>query len=57
MSTRTLENCTLIRRCGELGIGKPKQYDNKCEGYGTKEMDDEPCYTCRVCSLQISYEN
>lgn len=43
---RTLENCALIKR-----IGKPKQYDGKCEGMQRSEYDDEPCDTCQNCPL------
>ena len=57
MSNKTLENCSLIKRCVDLGIGKPIQDDSKCEGYATSEMDDEPYYICKKCKFNTSYEN
>lgn len=57
MSNKTLENCSLIKRCIDLGIGKPKQDDNKCDGYATSEIDDEPYYLCEKCKFNTYYEN
>lgn len=50
---RTLENCTLIKKCVAKGIGAPEQYRNlnKCMGYARSEGDDEPCEKCKKCRL------
>lgn len=56
MSNKTLENCSLIKRCIEIGIGKPKQDDKTCEGYATDEMDDEPYYICKKCKFNSCHE-
>lgn len=50
---RTLENCTLIKKCVAKGIGEPEQYpdQSKCIGYARSEYDDEPCEKCKKCSL------
>lgn len=50
---RTLENCTLIKKCIKKGIGEPEQYRNlnKCVGYAKGENDDEPCEQCKRCRL------
>ena len=42
---RTLENCSLLKK------HSAKQYDGKCEGLGRNGYDDEPCDTCKACSL------
>ena len=56
MSKKTLENCSLIKKaCDKLGIGKPEQYDGKCEGYASHDRD-EPTLKCRECNLNIGYE-
>ena len=51
---RTIENCSLIKRCVSDGIGKPNidnttENINKCEGYQVSEYDDEPCEICKKC--------
>ena len=43
---RTLENCRLVKV-----YGTPNQYDGKCEGFGTSDIDDEPCEVCKRCPL------
>jgi hypothetical protein len=43
---RTLQNCKLVQKYGE-----PKQYDNRCEGFGRSDFDDEPCNICKKCKL------
>ena len=43
---RTLENCRFIKI-----LGKPNQYDGKCEGFARSEYDDEPCEECKRCKL------
>ena len=55
---RTLDNCTLIKRCVKAGIGEPQQWYNiqKCEGYQRSEDDDEPCEQCKKCRFCISKE-
>ena len=51
---RTLEHCGLITKMEDI-LGKPKQYDGKCEGYCSADRD-EPCERCRECKLNTSYE-
>lgn len=46
MAARTLDNCRLV-----TAYGKPRQYDGKCEGYGTDYDNDEPCEICKRCEL------
>lgn len=50
---RTLDNCTLIKKNVELGIGKPDQYYylNKCDGYTKNEKSDDLCEQCKKCRL------
>jgi hypothetical protein len=43
---RTLDNCKLVQR-----LGRPRQYDGRCEGFQRGETDDEPCETCKSCKL------
>lgn len=52
MPTRTLDNCRLV-----TAYGSPRQYDGKCEGYGTEYMDDEPCEICKQCRLHYLHED
>lgn len=52
---RTLQNCTLIKKCVTDGIGTPKQYDNKCEGY-TLGDGEEPVKQCKKCKLNENYQ-
>ena len=42
---RTLTNCSLVKK-----IGKPVQYDGKCEGFAGPD-GDEPCRQCQSCEL------
>ena len=49
---RTLDNCSLFNK---FSLGKPKQYDGKCEGYSNKH-NDEPCEQCKECKLNVFYE-
>ncbi len=56
MSRRTLKNCSLIKKHGDLDpwtgkVTTPDQYDGLCEGFQKSEMDDEPCETCKKCPL------
>jgi hypothetical protein len=46
MAARTLDNCRLV-----TAYGRPRQYDGKCEGYGTDYANDEPCEICKRCRL------
>lgn len=46
MAARTLDNCRLV-----TAYGRPRQYDGKCEGYGTDYANDEPCEICKRCKL------
>ena len=54
MSNRTLDNCSLIKRNVNKGIGEPEQHNRKCLGYGG-DMD-EPCDKCKECKLYESHE-
>lgn len=49
---RTLDNCKLIEKTGN----KPPQYGGKCEGYAKSDYDDEPCEYCKLCDLNVYYE-
>ena len=53
--TRTLDHCLLIRLSIYDGLGKPRQYDGKCEGFAKSEYDDEPCERCKKCKLNTMY--
>lgn len=53
---RTLDNCSLIKKCVRKGIGEPEQRNGSCLGYQKSENDDEPCNECKCCTLNISYE-
>ena len=59
MAARTLDNCTLIKKCVKAGIGEPQQWYNinKCEGYQRGENDDEPCEQCKKCRYCIGGYN
>lgn len=52
MSARTIENCTVIKKCIKEGIGEPKQYYylNRCEGYA-------PFEKCKKCKFYIPYSS
>ena len=54
---RTLENCSLIKKCVKRGIGEPTQYYNinRCEGYAKSDYD-EPCEVCKRCKFCITYD-
>lgn len=54
MATRTLENCSLIKKAVRRGIGEPEQRNGKCLGYGGDE--DEPYYICAGCRLCEDYD-
>lgn len=51
MAARTIENCSIIKKCVKAGIGEPTQYYNikRCEGYAPFEQ-------CKKCKYHISYE-
>jgi len=51
MSTRTLENCSLIKK-----FGLPEQFDEKCAGLGRDYNDDEPCDVCKNCKLNYYFK-
>ena len=51
MSTRTIENCKLIKRVSRDGSGEPLTKAGKCEGYQKHEYDDEPSEKCKKCKL------
>ena len=48
-----MEDCEVIKRATELGLGRPEQHDGKCEGY----VDDEnelpimSCCGCEHCTV------
>lgn len=52
---RTIENCYLIKKCVQDGIGAPDRFwnINRCEGYQKSENDDEPCEQCKKCKYCI----
>ena len=57
--TRTIENCTLIKKCVKNGLGEPDRFwnINRCEGYQKNEHDDEPCEQCKKCKYCIYRED
>lgn len=57
MASRTLDNCSLIKKMIKSGIGEPEQmYNiNKCLGYQRSENDDEPCEICKGCKYNLSF--
>ena len=52
MPKRTIENCSLIKKLK----GKPRQSEDKCDGFQVSEDDDEPCKICKKCRLNTFYE-
>lgn len=52
---KTLIDCDLVLGCIDIGIGRPRQYDGKCEGYAKSDYDDEPCERCKNCELNTMY--
>lgn len=48
MSTRTLENCTIIQKNTKAGMREPKRWYNinKCEGY---TYTNATCLGCKYC--------
>jgi len=56
--TKTLENCSLIKKMVKKGEGEPERLFNinKCLGYQKGEDDDEPCEICKRCRLLASIE-
>jgi len=50
MTTRTMDNCKLIKK-----YGKPDIDNGKCIGLST-ENNDEPCEPCKKCKLNSNYE-
>ena len=57
--TRTIENCTLIKKCVKDGTGEPERFwnINRCEGYQKSGYDDEPCEQCKKCKYCIYRED
>lgn len=57
MSSRTLDNCSLIKRNMNKGLGVPRKNldDEKCLGYHYGDMDElwDKCKECKLCE---SYE-
>lgn len=47
MAARTIENCSIVKRCVEEGLGEPQRWYNinKCEGYAPFEQ----CKKCKFC--------
>lgn len=56
--TRTIENCSLIRKGEKTGIGVPDRlyYINKCEGYLDAE-EGKPCHKCKKCKYFLYKED
>lgn len=43
-----IEECEVIKRAEELGLGIPEQNDGKCEGYASDE-NELPIMSCCAC--------
>lgn len=52
---RTIENCFLIKRCIDNGVGEPDMQKEKCMGY--ENSSGEPCEICKECKLNTCYED
>lgn len=48
-----IEECEVIKRAIELGLGKPEQHDGKCEGYvaDENELPIKTCCGCECCTM------
>lgn len=48
-----IEECEVIKRAIELGLGKPEQHDGKCEGYVADECElpIKACCSCECCTM------
>ena len=58
MAARKINNCSIIKKAVEKGIGVPVRYWylNKCLGYCRAVNDDEPIEACKKCKYNISFE-
>lgn len=56
--TRTIENCSVIKKSVSKGIGEPERYWhlNKCLGYCRSDYDDEPIETCKNCKFYVTLD-
>ena len=47
-----IEECEVIKKAIELGLGKPEQHDGKCEGYVADECElpIKDCCSCKYWS-------
>jgi len=54
---RTIENCSIIKKMMHRGLGKPGVEDERCVGYATSDVDDEPCDVCKRCYLNTTYND
>ena len=56
--TRTIYNCSIVKKQVKRGIGEPERYYmiEKCLGYAKSGNDDEPCEDCKKCKLYICFE-
>lgn len=46
---RTIENCSIKKKCVKCGIGEPDVKNGYCLGYCCGENDDEPIDACKKC--------
>ena len=48
--SRTIDNCSLIKKNAKSGVGAPDRFYNinKCEGYVDAETG-ESCHKCKKC--------
>ena len=51
MNVKTVENCTVIKKAVNIGVGYPHISGGKCRGYAKSEGDDEPLERCKVCKF------
>ena len=49
LDKNTLDNCIVIDKCIDIGIGIPNQYNGQCEGYVNEY--EEPVEGCERCLL------
>lgn len=48
-----MEECEVIRKAIEVGLGMPVQHDGKCEGYtaNENELPIMSCCGCQFCTM------
>ena len=52
-----IEECEVIKRATELGLGIPEQNDGKCEGYASdeNELPIMSCCACEHCTMNLTF--